>query len=403
MTETQKAIRGVALAVLLVGGAVVAAWWFTRTNVSVTAATQADEHAGHTGAAAPTSDGNPVTLTAGDARRLGVTYAKAERKSLSDEVRIVGIVSYDETRVKAIAPKVEGWVEQLDIAYPGQTVEIGASLLRIYSPMVVTVQEELLLATKLAADVSLAGDAKRNADALVAAARRRLRYWDIPDDEIARVERTGEVARTVTLRSPVRGVVVRLGVRAGQRIMAGEAVYEVADLGNVWLEGEVFDHDMASVRVGQTVTAEFASRPGESFHGRIAFVDPTVNPDTRTLRVRVTMPNPELLLKPGMYATLHVRGPARTVVQIPRSAVLVTGLRTFVFVLDDMGMLVPRNVTIGQTTPDRVEIISGLNAGETVVASATFLIDAESNLGAAVAAMANMPGMSDSPVKPPKQ
>lgn len=399
MTTTRNRLADIVFAVVLLGGAVGAAWWFTRKNVTIAAAAQADEHAGHPGAGAPANESHPVTLTTRDAQRLGVTYAKAERAPLADEASIVGIVSYDETRVKAIAPKVEGWVEQLDVAYPGQTVEVGAPLFRIYAPMLVTLQEELLLAKKLAADAASDGDARRNADTLVAAARRRLRNWDVPDEDIARVEQTGEASRTLTVRSPVRGVVVRLGVRAGQRIMAGEAVYEVADLDAVWLEGEVFDKDAANVRIGQDVTADFAARPGESFRGQIAFVDPTVNPETRTLRVRVTLPNPDLRFKPGMYATLHVRGPARTVVQIPRSAVLVTGVRTFVFVLDDMDMLVPRDVIIGQTTAERVEIIRGVNAGETVVASATFLIDAESNLGAAVAAMANMPGMSDAPAK----
>ena len=266
-------------------------------------------------------------LTPEAANRIGVTYAVVERGSLAAEMRTVGLVTYDETRVKTIAPKVDGYVEQLFVAFTGQPVEVNDSLLRIYSPMLVTAQEELLLAKKLAADVSSGSpDAVRNAESLLSAARRRLKYWDIPDEDVARVERTGEVQKTLTLRSPLRGVVVQKNVSAGQRIMAGDAVYQVADLREVWLEGEVFERDLAAIRLGETVTAEFAAMPGQPRQGRIVYVSPTISAETRTTKIRVALPNADLALKPGMYATIHIRGEARrNVLSVPRSAVLSTG------------------------------------------------------------------------------
>jgi Cu(I)/Ag(I) efflux system membrane fusion protein len=386
--------RRVVLLTLVIGAAVAAAWWFTRagkhTETAPRAGTVAD------------SSGGPVMLTPESANRIGVTYAVVERGSLAAEVKAVGLVTYDETRVKTIAPKVDGYVEQLFVAFTGQPVEVNDSLLRIYSPMLVTAQEELLLAKKLTVDVANGSpEAVRNAESLLSSARRRLKYWDVPDEDIARVERTGEVQKSLTLRSPLRGVVVQKNVSSGQRIMAGDAVYQVADLREVWLEGEVFERDLAAIRLGEMVTAEFAAMPGQPRQGRIVYVSPTISAETRTTKIRVALPNADLVLKPGMYASLQIRGDARRdVLSVPRSAVLATGTRVLVFVKGADGMLTPREVELGGNTDDRVEIRRGLTAGETVVSSATFLIDAESNLGAALGAMTNMPGM-DHPAKKP--
>jgi len=190
-------------------------------------------------------------------------------------------------------------------------------------------------------------------------------------------------------------------VVAGQKIMAGDALYSVADLSTVWVEGEVFEQDLASVRVGLPVHADFQALPGEHRMGKIAYVYPTLDPATRTAKVRVVLANPGLRLKPGMYATLRIDGaPRSSVLFVPRGAVLSTGERTMVFVRDANGRLAPREVAIGATSDDRVEVLRGLAAGETVVASATFLIDAESNLGKALGGMGGMPGMEMT--EPPK-
>ena len=352
--------------------------------------------AGHNHGAAPAADSaRPVMLAGAEARRIGVTYAVASVGPLSTEIRTVGQVTFDETRVKAISPKIEGWVERLYVDFTGQSVRAGAPLLAIYSPMLVTAQEELLLAKRLQADVAGGSqDARGSAAELLSSARRRLAYWDIPAADVARIESTGQVQRTLTLRAPVGGFVVEKNVLEGQRIMAGEALYKIADLSTVWVEGEVFEQDLPSVRLGQQVVAELQALPGEKFLGRITYVYPTLKPETRTARVRVALPNPGLRLKPGMYATFRLSGAGRAaVLSVPRAAVLSTGERHLVFVKRPDGMLEPRLVDLGVATDERIEILRGVAPGDTVVASATFLVDAESNLGSALGGMGNMPGM----------
>ncbi len=367
------------------------------------AATNAPAAHDHTVAASAGSPARPVSLSDADARRIGVTFAPVTLAPLDREVRTVGQITLDETRVSAIAPKIDGWVERLYVNSTGQPVTAGQPLLAIYSPMLVTAQEELLLARRLQGEVASAESAttQRAAD-LVASARRRLAYWDIPPSEVADVERTGVVRKTLTLRAPAGGYVLEKNVLAGQKIMAGDALFRVADLSTVWVEGEVFEQDLASVRVGQTVRAELQALPGELRTGRIAYVHPTLNPETRTVRVRVVLPNRDLALKAGMYATLRITAGARdAVLTVPRSAVLSTGERSIVFVRGSNGQLAPREVALGASNDSRVEILRGVRDGETVVASATFLVDAESNLGTALGGMGDMPGMEmTTPPKP---
>ena len=349
----------------------------------------------HDHAAAATENTLPVMLSDEQARRIGVTYTTVTMGKLATEVRTVAQVTYDETGLKTIAPKLDGWVDRLYADITGQTVRQGDPLLAIYSPMLVSAQQELLLADGLAKDMAAASpDARRGSAELRDAARRRLLYWDVPPDEVERIESTGTIQKSVTLRSPVSGVIVEKSVLSGQKIMAGDPLFKVADLSVVWLEGEVFERDLASVHTGQLVRAELQALPGKSRTGRITYVYPTVNPDTRTARIRVELANRDLTLKPGMYATIFIQGATRTSApQVPRSAVLTTGERNLVFVRRLDGKLEPRNVTVGVATDDDIEVLSGLRAGETVVKSATFLIDAESNLGTALGGMGNMPGM----------
>ena len=372
--------------------AVAAAWWLTRDSAPQAAAGGHD----HASMAATAGDSaQPVMLTANQARRIGVTFAPVEASDVPREIRTVGQVTFDETRVTTISPKVDGWIERLYVDYTGRRVARGEPLFAVYSPMLVTAQEELLLAHRLARDVAGGSvDTRAGADDLVASARRRLAYWDVPESEIARVERTGEVQRAITLRSPTSGVVVEKNVTQGQRVMAGDALYRVADVSTVWVEGDVYEQDLRAVRVGQSATAELDAYPGERWTGRIAYVYPTLSPETRTARVRVEIANPRRRLLPGMYATLHVEGAGRAAaITVPRSAVLATGTRQIVFVKRADGRLEPRLVEVGATSDDRVEIVRGVAPGDTVVASATFLLDAESNLGTALGGMGDMPGM----------
>ena len=374
--------------VLLAAG--VATWLLTRETAS---APVAGGHASH-GAGPSGGEAMPVSLGARDQERIGVTFAPVDLGPINRDVRTVAQVTYDETRVKTVAPLIEGWVDQLYVNFTGQAVRPGDALFTIYAPMVVSAQQELLLARRLAADVADGTpEAARGAGDLLESARRRLRYWGIGESEVREIESSGEVRRTVTLRSPYAGVVIQKAVFAGQRIMPGDAAYQIADLSHIWLEGEVFERDLPAVRLGLEVRAEFTALPGEARTGRITYIYPTVNPETRTARIRVELPNPRFALKPGMYATIRFAAPSRPTLSVPRSAVLSTGERHLLFLRGEGGQFVPRLVTLGSSTDERVEILSGVSAGDTVVASGTFLVDAESNLGTLMGGMGNMPGM----------
>jgi Cu(I)/Ag(I) efflux system membrane fusion protein len=351
--------------------------------------------AGHAHGAVPAVDtARDVRLSAANEKKIGVVFAQAALAPLARSIRTVGLVTYDETRVETIAPLIDGLVDRLYVNFTGQAVRRGDALLSIYSPMVVSTAQELVLAKRLREEVAGGTpDAVRGAEDLLESARRRLLYWNIPPAEVERLERTGEILKNVTLRSPVNGVVIEKAVLQGQRIMPGDPVYKIADLSTVWLEGQVFEQDLPAVRLGQQVTAEFQALPGEVRAGRITYIYPTLDPETRTARVRVVLANSDLRLKPGMYATFRFGAPTPPVISVPRSAVLSTGKRDLVFVRDADGALAPREVILGVATDDRVEVLKGIVAGETVVASATFLVDAESNLGSALGGMANMPGM----------
>jgi len=380
-------MTGFAAGTILASAAAV--YWTTRTS-QVLETPESRDH----GDAAIEDTATSVMLSPGDAGRIGVTFAVATMGSIEREVRTVAQVSYDETRVSLVALKIDGWVDNLHVDITGQPVRKGQLLLDLYSPMLVSAQEELLIAQRLVHEVvDGTPSSKASADELLQAARRRLLYWDVAPGVIATIEQSGQVRRTVPFAAPVTGIVVERSVLEGQRIMAGEPLYKIADLRHVWLEGEVFEPDLPAARPGLEVTAEFPALPGTRRRGRITYVYPTLDPETRTGRIRVELPNEDLALKPGMYATILFHAPARQVLSVPRSAVLATGERTFVFVADADGMFTPRNVTLGAATDERIEILTGLSPGEQVVASGTFLLDAESNLGAAMGGMGNMPGM----------
>ncbi|HEX5634205.1 MAG TPA: efflux RND transporter periplasmic adaptor subunit, partial [Gemmatimonadales bacterium] len=262
----------------------------------------------------------PVSLTAEEARRIGVTYAAVERGPLAHEVRVVGVVQADETRIRTVVSRLEGFVERLHVDRTGQPVRAGQTLLEMYAPMAVAAQQDLLLAHQLERDVANGTpDARASARSGLEAARQRLRQWEVPADVIARVEQGGTPSRTVPLRTPYGGFVLEKSVLEGQRVMAGDPLFRIADLSAVWLEGEVFEQDLPLLKVGTAVTATFQALPGEERTGRIAYVYPTLNPETRTARVRVELANRDLALKPGMYATLTFTGRSGGGLSVPRS------------------------------------------------------------------------------------
>ena len=369
----------------------------TRGRDAPTPATGAHDH----GAKSAGGDSlREVRLPAEGARRIGVTFAEVTRASFGQPVRAVAEVTYDETRLVTVALKVDGWIERLHVNFTGQAVRRGAPLLDLSAPMLVTAQQELLLARTLAGDVSSGtADAQQGAERLAESARQRLRLWDVPSEAIAQAERSGKASRTVTFLAPATGIVLERLVQQGQQVMAGDPLLRIADLSTVWVEGEVFERDLQSVQVGQLAAVDLQALPGESRRGRITYLYPTLDPATRTARVRVELPNPDLALKPGMYATLRFTSVADTALTVPRSAVLVTGERALAFLKRPDGAYEPRQVVLGRTTEDRLEILSGLQAGDSVVASGTFLVDAESNLGTIMGGMGDMPGMDIRPAR----
>ncbi len=361
----------------------------------------AEEHA-RMGAAAPaasdtgmTSGREPVHLSVAQARAIGVTYAVVERGGIARTVRTVGLIVPAESRLSDVTTKIDGFVDSLFVDATGMPVRQGQPLLLLYSPMLVAAQEELLTAKRLAVSVDSGdGDAWRNAQALLAAARRRLMYWDISPDQIDRLERTAEVTKTLALRAPTNGVVLEKMVVAGQAVMVGMKLYRLADLSSVWIEGDVFEQDLALIRVGATARVGLAAYPGRRFSGRVTFIGPVVDPQSRAGRVRVVLSNPDGVLKPGMYATLlfDARLDAAAL-SVPAEAVVMTGERNLVFVVGPDGALTPREVTLGVRAGERFQILAGVTEGERIVASSNFLVDAESRLTAGKG-MPAMPGMN---------
>lgn len=377
-----------------------------QDEASPMAGMTAEEHArmqaGGTGGAIDSTGAevrSAVQLTAAQERALGVSYTTVRREPLARTVRTVGTIEAAEPRIAEVTPKIEGFVERLYVDATGAPVRRGERLLDLYSPMLVAAQEELLTARRLAADLSGPGDpAARRAEAMLDAARRRLASWDISAEQVERLERTGTVTRTLTLMSPVGGVVLDKDVFEGQRVMPGMRLYRIADLSQVWVEGELFEQDLKLVGEGAQAHIEVSAYPGEHRMGRVTFVYPTVDPASRTNRVRVVVPNPDGRLKPGMFATLYfdaIAGAGEIVV--PTDAVIVTGERNLVFVRDSTGALMPRQVVLGARSDHRVQVLAGLTEGDMIVASANFLVDAESRLASHGS---GMPGLQHGAVEP---
>jgi Cu(I)/Ag(I) efflux system membrane fusion protein len=343
----------------------------------------------------------PVHLSAEQERALGVVYTTVRRATLTRTIRTVGVIAVPEPQIADVTPKFDGFAERLFVDFTGHLVRRGEPLLTIYSPMLVAAEQELLTAKRLAAQVdSTAGEAWSNAQATLEAARRRLGYWDITPEQIQEIERTGEITKTLTLVSPVGGVVLEKNVLAGQQVMPGMRLYRIADLSSVWAEADVFEQDLQFVHLGSQAHIEVAAYPGQHLMGRVSFVYPTVDPQSRTNRVRVTVPNPSLRLKPGMYATIYFDVERPRVLAVPAEAVVVTGQRNVVFLRDAEGMLVPIEVVLGARGGDQVEILAGLQEGQTIVAAANFLVDAESRLAGSSGGMPGMQHGTSPPAAP---
>lgn len=340
------------------------------------------------------SNDGSVTLTAQDERRFGITYGIVQMRPLSNEVRTVGTVLVNETRLAKVTPKFSGYVERLYVNFVGQPVRRGQPLAAVFSPDLLAAQQELLLASRLSK--SIAGSAVPGVPGssvdLVAAAKQRLRLWDVSEAQINAVLSSGRVMRTVPLYAPASGIVLDKKVVQGQAIQAGEELYTIADLSDVWVDAQIREVDAGVVSVGTPSTLEFTSYPGRLFAGHVTYVYPVLTEQARTVRARIAVANPGGLLKPGMYATVRLSTTGQSALSVPRSAVVQTGERALVFVDRGGGKLLPRTIQLGRSGSDYIEVVSGVQAGQRVVTSAQFLIDSESNLGEAMKAMTGMGG-----------
>ncbi len=339
-----------------------------------------------------------IQLSASQIHQFGITFGSAEQRTLENLVRTVGAVVVDEATRSQVAPKFSGYAERLYVDRAGQHVARGDRLLEVYSPELLAAEQELLIAANLERDIgrSTVPGTPGAPINLLDAARRRLQLFDISDSQIDEILRTGRSRRTLTLYAAAPGVVLQKNVVQGQAIQQGQMLYDIADLSTVWVDVALREVGGADVRVGSTVAVQFAGYPGRSLAGHVAYVYPTLDSISRTLRARIEVANREGRLMPGMYATVAITTPSRAALTVPSSAVLRTGERTLVFVDVGNGRLKPQEIETGLTANDLTEVVRGLEPGQRVVTSAQFLLDSESNLAEVMKGMLGLQSGGDS-------
>ncbi len=329
---------------------------------------------------------NQIKISTDKIQKLGVRTEVASVKALGKVVRAIGRVEPDERRTYTIASKFEGYVERLHVNATCQSVAKGQALFDVYSPDLVTAQREYAIAQQGVQSLNASGsDARAGMKQLAEASLQRLKNWDISDEQLRTLEQTGGTRRTMTFRSPVSGIVTEKKALQGMRFMPGEMLYQVTDLSTVWILADVFEQDIGSIRPTARATIKLDAYPGRTFDGEVTYVYPTLKAETRTAIVRVELANIGQLLKPGMFAQVELAVPANSrAVTIPLSAVIDSGTRRIALVQVKEGQFEPREVRLGMRSDSYVEVLDGILEGERVVVAANFLIDAESNLKAAV-------------------
>lgn len=332
-----------------------------------------------------------VTISAEVQQRIGVKVGRVEQTPLSMAIRTVGIVQPDETKLAHIHIKTEGWVEKLYVSYKGQRIRVGEPLLSIYSPAFFAAQREFLSALETAkAGLPQGADQQ----IVVEAARRRLELWDIPKDEIEALERTREPRKSLTLRSPISGTVLEKQAFAGQHVTAESDLYVVADLSTVWMQARVFQSELPHVAIGIPASVSIASVAAQPIAGKIVFIDPVVDEMSRSVQVRIELPNVRGQLRPGMFGNVSIGHDMGAGLTVPASAIIRTGERDIAFRALAADRFVPVEVKINPLEfAGRFQVLEGLKAGDEVVTSANFLVDSESRLEAGASSMTGMPGM----------
>ena len=326
---------------------------------------------------------------------IGVKFGHVEIKPLEKVIRTVGRIDYDEKRIVTVSPKVGGWIEDLFVDFTGKFVNQGDPLLTIYSPELVSTQEEYLLAIQARKSLSKSPfpEVASSGDSLAESAKRRLKLWDISDDQIKILEETGQAKKTLTLYSPFSGFVLEKTATKGMSVMPGMALFKLADLSVVWLLADIYEYELPFVRLGQQASVQLSYMPGETFTGRAIYIYPSLNAETRTAKVRFEFTNPQGKLKPEMYANVEIKIRLGQKLAVPEGAIIDTGIRQMAIIDKGNGYFEPREVKVGSKVEGYYEVIKGLKAGERVVTSANFLVDSESKLKEALGGMAGMPGM----------
>ena len=338
---------------------------------------------------APQEEVPTVEIPLDKQRLMGIKTATASLEAMEKTIRAVGKIEYDEERLSTVSAKVEGWIEKLYVPYTGAYVSKGQPLADIYSPELWATQQEYIRLLEWAgkykkkdtgADEDLSGMLSRDSQSLLEAARQRLRLFDIPDEEIKKIEESGKPRRTLTIKSPVGGYVLQKYAVKGTRVMAGEKLLDLADLSQVWVTADIYEYELPFVRVGETADVVLSAVPGKTMSLRIDFVSPLLSADTRTAKVRFTVPNPGGRLRPQMFTDVELKVPLGKRLAVPSDAVIDTGLRKIVYVDKGDGYFEPREIAAGASAEKLTEITAGLKAGEKIAASANFLIDSEAKL-----------------------
>ncbi|MBI5473563.1 MAG: efflux RND transporter periplasmic adaptor subunit [Ignavibacteriae bacterium] len=329
-------------------------------------------------------EGGGIKIDPTTVQNIGVRYETAQRRNLSKTIRTVGKVDYDERKLFYVNTKISGWIDKLYADYTGKFVRKGDRLLEIYSPELVSAEEEYIIALKYKnADSTQTGEQE-----LYRRAHRKLMYWDISHEQIQRLEATRQPEKTMALVAPATGVIVEKNVLQGGNIMAGTNLYKIADLSTVWVNAEVYEYEVPFIKVGQRAAVTLAYIPGKVIAGRVSYIYPYLNPDTRTVRVRVEIPNPNFALKPEMFATVELQSPVTiTAVAVPEQAVIHSGERNVVVLSRGDGRFESRDVKLGVLADGYYQVVDGVQEGEKIVVSSQFLLDSESNLKSALQTM----------------
>jgi RND family efflux transporter MFP subunit len=320
-------------------------------------------------------------------QNIGVKTVKIKRRTLTHKIRTIGTLTYDERKVHHIHTKYGGWIEKLHVDFTGQEVKQNDLLMEIYSPELLSTQEELVLAVKYKESLkdSPYGELTEAADSLLASTKKRLELFDVPQHQIEALIRDKKITKTMHIHSPVRGFVIEKKALHGMHVQPGMSLYMIADLTNIWVLADIYEYELPWIKVGQKVEMNLSYFPGKKFVGKVTFIDPFLNPTTRTLKVRMEFANPKWNLKPDMYANVTIKSTiAKRGVAVPEEAVIHSGEREIVIVQGPNGAFESREVTLGPQADGYYQVLKGLRSGETVVTSSGFLIDSESNLQEAI-------------------